>query len=485
MRKKLFNIARKHEFWLVLIVLLGFVARLYKLDSPIADWHSWRQADTASVSRSLIEGKGGIFSPRYHDISSIQSGIYNPNGYRLVEFPIFNILHIGLVKLDTPLSFEAAGRLVSVIASTISIVLVYLIGGRYLGKTAGLFSAFFFAFIPFNIYFSRVILPEPLAVTFSLFSIWFYMLFIDKRKSTLLYLSGIFLALAMLIKPFTLLFASAHLFLFLTTFGFAGLTTPKTLIRHLVFASLTLIPFFGWRVIINLHPSGIPFFEWAFNGDNIRFRPAFWRWLFGERIGKLIFGVWGIVPFAVGVLVRSKKNYINLSLLAGSLLYMTLVATASVRHDYYQIFIIPAVSVVAGAGSYFLMTNKSFNRYLGTIVMLFSIGLMLIMGTYSVKDFYQINHPEIIEAGKIVDQLVPPEALVIAPYNGDTAFLYHTKRWGWPAVDDSIENIVKKGATYYVSVTPWDSDTKYVQEKYETIIEHPQYVIVDLKAKRQ
>ena len=35
--------------WLILV--LGLIVRLYKLNTPLADWHSWRQVDTASVAR--------------------------------------------------------------------------------------------------------------------------------------------------------------------------------------------------------------------------------------------------------------------------------------------------------------------------------------------------------------------------------------------------------------------------------------------------
>jgi hypothetical protein len=75
---------------------------------------------------------------------------------------------------------------------------------------------------------------------------------------------------------------------------------------------------------------------------------------------------------------------------------------------------------------------------------------MIITGFSQIKENYRINHPEIIEAGKVVDELTPKDSLVVAPYNGDTAFLYQTKRWGWPAIDDSIDHIIEKGADYYV-----------------------------------
>ena len=62
---------------------------------------------------------------------------------------------------------------------------------------------------------------------------------------------------------------------------------------------------------------------------------------------------------------------------------------------------------------------------------------------FQVKEFYKINRPEIIVAGEAVNRLTPSNSLVIAPYNGDTAFLYQTNRIGWPVVDRPIEQLIE------------------------------------------
>ena len=51
--------------FLVLIFLLGFVVRLYKFNGPVADWHSWRQADTSSVSRNFVNKGFDILHPTF------------------------------------------------------------------------------------------------------------------------------------------------------------------------------------------------------------------------------------------------------------------------------------------------------------------------------------------------------------------------------------------------------------------------------------
>jgi hypothetical protein len=70
--------------------------------------------------------------------------------------------------------------------------------------------------------------------------------------------------------------------------------------------------------------------------------------------------------------------------------------------------------------------------------------------------------------------------LVVAPYNGDTAFLYQTNRWGWPAIDNSVDNIIKEGAGYYVSVDLGSADTKMIESRFTTIEKTDRYIIIDL-----
>lgn len=467
-------------FWLIVIIVFGFLARLYKIDSPIADWHSWRQSDTAAVSRIFYEEGVNLLYPRYYDISSIQSGIFNPRGYRFVEFPIFNAIHALAAKGLGFLSFETVGRLVSIFSWLASTIFIFLLGKRFIGIWGGVLAAFFFSFIPYNIYFSRVILPEPQAVTFALVSIWLFSEFIEKEKGWQLYLSGVFFALSMLVKPFTFFYGLPFIYLALEKYGRKLIYDAKILIKFLIFLNIFLVPFFLWRIWMNQFPAGIPHFAWAFNGDEIRFRPAWWRWIFGERIGQLILGIWGIIPFVFGIMRTQKRNIFNTFFFLGTLIYVTVFATANVRHDYYQVYLIPPVSLLLAAGSMYLYRTRNFNSLLSRFILIFSIVMMLGMGGYQVKDFYRINHPEIIEAGAALDKIAAKDAKVIAPYSGDTAFLYQTKRYGWPVVEDSIEETVKKGAKYFVTVNFADPDTSYVEKNYTVLVKTDKYLIADI-----
>ena len=455
---------------LSIVLILGLFLRLYKITAPVADWHSWRQADTASVTRTYVEKGINLLYPRYHDISSIQTGIANPGGYRFVEFPVYNAIHAAVFNLFPKPGLEVWGRLLTAVAGIVTAFFLFLIGKHLMGKWGGILAAAFFLTIPFNIYFGRVILPDPLGVTFGTVSLWTFLKFSKDGKNRYFYLSALFMALALLIKPYL------GFYLFPIAYLAYGKVKIKKILFYLV---LAFVPFLVWRMWEGQYPEGIPFYTWAFNGDRIRFHFSFWKWIFGERIGHLILGAWGLIPFVFGILPKVKNRFVNFFLL-GALFYISVVATANVRHDYYQILTIPAISLALASGSIYLWNAAEFNKFLARSVLLLSVPVMFLTGWSQVGEFYKINHPEIIEAGQEVDRIAPKDAWVVAPYNGDTAFLYATKRYGWPAVDDSIDNIIKKGADYYVSVDLGSADTLNFEKRFKTLVKTGRYIILDL-----
>jgi len=189
-------------------------------------------------------------------------------------------------------------------------------------------------------------------------------------------------------------------------------------------------------------------------------------------LGILILGGWGLVPFVASLIKKNANKFIQMFLL-GMFFYVSIVATANVRHDYYQILIIPAVSLALADGSVWLWKRSK-------IILALSLLTMFLISWDRVKPFYQVNHYEIIEAGRKVDEITPKDSLIVAPYNGDTAFLYATNRWGWPAVDDSIDNIIAKGADFYTSVDLGSADTLQFEKMFKTVVKTDKYIILDL-----
>lgn len=468
-------------FAISLIVIAAFSVRLYKINNPIADWHSWRQVDTASVTKNYLIKGVDLLRPRYHDVSSIQTGYFNPEGYRFVEFPVFNLVHLYIYKIFPDLGFDPAGRMTTILFFMSSLVPIYFLGRKYIGKWGGIICVFIYGLMPYNVYFTRVILPDGMAVALGVWAVYLFDLFIETNKIYKLYLSGILFSLAILTKPFVVFYGVPMIYLVYEKYGF-----KKSLqqIPLYLFLNIILIPFFVWRGWVNRPPQlyGVAKLSWAFNGNNIRFKPSHFRWIFSERIGKLMLGSWGLIPFGIGIITdtKGKSRYFLNYFMLGVVLYVFIVATANVQHDYYQLFLVPPVSLLTAKGLNFLM-NSVQNKLLGFILALFCVFMIFGVGVYEIKGNYAINHPEIMIAGKRMQELSSPDDWIIAPYNGDTTFLYQTGRWGWPVIDNSIENIIEKGADYYISVDLGSADTLNFKQKYEIVEENNDYIILDLR----
>lgn len=473
----------KTRIILLVILILGFVFRLYRIDNPIADWHSWRQSETSMVSRNFVADGFDLLHPRMDNISNVQSGIDNPEGYFFVEFPLYNAAQAGLFKIFGVLTLEEWGRLVSIFSSTFSALFLYLIVSRHSNKTIGLLSAAFYAFIPYNIYFGRTILSDTSMVMATLGGIYFFDRWVEtsskfKVQSLKFYLLAlVFTAAALLLKAHAVFFVLPIVYLAFKRFGW------KTFLQWQlwIFALVAVAPLAWWRTWMMQFPEGIPSNMWLFNGNGIRFRPAFFRWMFYERLTKLILGYMGIGIFLYGLFVlrKIKEWKFFLSFVVSSLIYVCVVATGNVQHDYYQIPVMPSVAIICAIGSYFLYQWTFKKIPVGKVVLV----VLLVGGLYfsimQVRDFFNINNRSIVVAGEAVDRLTPKDAKVIANYTGDSSFLYQTKRKGWTSLQNSLPEMVEKGASYLVLINPTEQDHAFAKD-YKIVAETKEYLLYDL-----
>ncbi len=480
---------KKHWFLILILIILATRLRLYRLNTPLADWHSFRQADTASVTREFIKHNYPIWEPHFQDHSNIASGLDNPEGYRMVEFPLLNYLIAQVIKFQPQLNLITVSRLFSIGFSILGLIslygFVYLLSKR---RTLAFLSGLIFATLPYSVFYSRVILPEPAMLGTQLASLWLFLLWLqqpnkNRLKSQLIYvLSLLAFATSLLLKPTAIFIIPVFILLGVVHFGFKAFFSPWLI----SYAVIGLAPLMGWRSWIKQFPTGIPVSTWLLNGNKIRLRPAWWRWLFADRIAKLILGYWGTSLFFVGLISKIKTNYKHASLFdwvtmtwAGSMfIYLVVFATGNVQHDYYQTLLIPIISILMARGIIWLTESFSTQKFILWPTLMIVIGLTFFMSWWEIRGYYDIQHPSIVTAGQRVDQLTPPEAKIIAPYQGDTAFLFQTNRTGWP-IGFEIEDKIAKGASYYVSIN-FDDETKQLMEKYEIIEQTADYVIIKL-----
>ena len=476
------------------IVLAAFFVRTYHLSDPLGDWHSFRQADTASVTREFVKNGIDLLRPQYQDLSNIQSGHDNLEGWRMVEFPLINGMIAAILQQRPSWDLVVVSRVASILASLGSLTLLFLITRQAYGKAVAFLTAGVFAFIPYSVYYSRVILPEPFVVFFALTATMTLFLWGKTKQIGWLALGTLCFALALLTKPMAIFFLPFILGVWWRHRHF----NVKTIILGVLSLAISVGPVIWWREWIQQFPSGIPASDWLLNGNGIRFRPAWWRWLFGDRMGRLFFGNWG-APFillggasALLGFQKAKSIYGSLDKLLqqegaalGSILailsYLVVFASGNVQHDYYQILIVPFVSILWARGAVWLVVQGRtlWQKFVLGMVVLITVVFSLSFAWYEVKGFFDVRNPASFVAGRAVDLRTPADAKVIAPGFGDTTLLFQTNRRGWP-IGFEIEDKIKKGAQFYIT-TSQDDEANALMKRYPVIEKTDQYILLDLR----
>src|SRR3972149_5709816 len=123
------------EFVIVSILLvLTLFPRLYRITYPLTDWHSWRQADTASVTRGFEKNE------------------------------------------------VIVGRSVSIFFSLITALCIYVIGRNLTNKRVGVFATLLFAVLPYSVYYGRTILPDVPMLSFAMIAFVFHLLWLRRKN---------------------------------------------------------------------------------------------------------------------------------------------------------------------------------------------------------------------------------------------------------------------------------------------------------------
>ena len=132
-----------------------------------------------------------------------------------------------------------------------------------------------------------------------------------------------------------------------------------------------------------------------------------------------------------------------------------------------------------------IIIRFSLHNFLFVTILIF---LSFFYSWYQVKDYYQINHPEIISLGQRADSLIPTNAIVIAPYNGDTALLYQTNRSGYPTEIyqfDKIKALYPADQTFYLVSVNFDDYTNNLISRHPALYRDQDGVILDLNTSSQ
>ncbi len=466
---------------LIFIFSASFFVRLYRFDNPIADWHSWRQADTAAVTRNFVKEGYTPLYPKFDAFNSLnERQLPNPKRYFFAEFPVYNSIVYFAYLWFGHFTIEQWGRLVSILASSLTSIALYFLVKEYSSKRIALISSFIFAFLPYNIYYGRVIMPDPMHILFGVLTLYLVTKWINSKSIFYAVLAGFSLLITILTKPYGLVLLIPIAYLVFRRWQLQVLKRPAIYIM----AAIALIPFLLWRNYINHYPEGMFGTTWLFNQGNIRFTGAYFRWIIYDRMNRLIFATGGFVLFWVGIIRGNseKEGLFYYSWLVAVFAFFVIIAKGNVTHDYYQMPLVPIGSIFIAKGLDFLISSgdKFHQRIINVAIAVALILVMFAFGWFEVRGYFNINHPEIVQAGQAVDKMLPQDAKVIAPYDNDSAFIYQTNRHGWTFGGDKIPQWISEGATHLVSVN-FDDTTNMWMKKCNVVKKTSGYVIIDLK----
>jgi len=436
-------------FLLTFVLIVALSLRLYKINIPLADFHSWRQVDTASVAANFVKNGFDLMHPTFHDLSNVPSGLDNPNGYRMVEFPLYNASFAFLYKLMPSIPLEVWGRIVTIFFSLVIISIIYYLVLKEANRTAAFFAGLIYGIMPFIVFFSRVVLPDTSALAFVFIAIFF--LYKGENKPITYILSLLFFATSLLIKPMSIFYGAALFYVFFKNHKLSNLKRIPLYI-YFIFGA---IPLLYWRNYIKSYPEGIPSSDWLITSvntyqglQNIFFKPAFFRWIFFERINNLILGGYLTGLFVVGAALKQKK-YLLHSILFSAFAYLLVFQGGNVQHEYYQTFIFPALAIFVGLGIGHIVSGaKEFFHPIVTYTLIFTvISFSWFFSYYKVRDYYNYS-TDLVQIAKIINSLTLPDDKIVADQTGDTTLLYLAQRTGSASVFKDPLELKRLGYAY-------------------------------------
>jgi 4-amino-4-deoxy-L-arabinose transferase-like glycosyltransferase len=174
----------------IAILLLALVFRLYRLDAPFVEGHSWRQVSNADIARNWVEGPIDFFYP------TVSWG--GADGRVGFEFPLLFLLN-AVVWRVTGVS-DLTGRAVPAAFSLATVWLLYRLGTRLLGAPSGRAAAFLFAVSPSVVFFGRAMFSDTLMLAFSVAAVLGYVSYAQTHAWPAALGGAVALALAGLVK---------------------------------------------------------------------------------------------------------------------------------------------------------------------------------------------------------------------------------------------------------------------------------------------
>ena len=444
----------------------------------------WRQSDVLGVARNYYNESMNLFYPRI-------DGRRNLSGITGMEFPLFNYI-LALLYTISGKVIPLYGKIISFGCALGSIWVMFKISKTdILCKRWSIYPVviLFFAFCNlYFYYFSFIIMPEFLALFLSLLGFWEFQKYKQDNKNYNLFISGLCLALGMLIRPYFAFFGITVLIYCLSNLK----AHPKEGIKIALAGILILIPFSIWYGYWVPHLNNTYGIHYFYMGSPIKqnIHQAISSLYIVKGILNLLLEMYSLpilIPLVIlgfTLLLVFYKKTLGLNKLIHSpifqctlagiiaIMIIPLLVGSSVidSHQYYlgatfpMFVILPSICI-----SYFLILTKNISKstYITSIWGLV-ISASIIFSVIIIGAHYDKKHPDhptpkwnniknLIKEKPVLLKNVHKNDLVVTRLGSNPLFLYLLDRKGWsislPENKDKqikvFKDLEKKGAKFY------------------------------------
>ena len=188
----------------VTICILAVAARLILVNQSYVDHWSWRQSDVAAIAANFLQD-GFRFGFPQIDWAG------NAPGYVGTEFPILPFIAALCYKVAGV--HEWVGRIQAVIFFAVSLPFFFLLVRETFGRTAAVWATFFYGFAPVNVFAGRSFMPDVPSLSLAIVGLYFFLRWIQRGKSALLFVAAFAVCLSLLIKVTSIIIVAPLLYL--------------------------------------------------------------------------------------------------------------------------------------------------------------------------------------------------------------------------------------------------------------------------------
>lgn len=351
---------------LIAIVILGFYLRIYHIDYPVIGYHNWKDEHYLGEARNFARDgffKYGFFVPVW-DYPGLR---YDPSGAHSDTFPLVSILG-GAFFMIFGIKLWVA-RMITILASTISIILMYFIIKRLFNREdIAIVSSFLTSISPLFVFYAHNFQLVNMGLPLMLFSIFFYLKWIDNEKWWYFVLASFCITLSTMTKYSFLVGIIPILFIF----PFGRIKSWRKYFKQYLSAFLIFLMFPTWyiystqivakefsthaKVSSYIQPEKILTSHWwkmmeSYIRDNY------------TMLG-FYFAILGVILLLVGYICLKKRNAGEKFLLGcfvGIMGFIFIMAGKLEGHSYHQFPVAPFVVMFM---SYFIAKISDFTQRL-------------------------------------------------------------------------------------------------------------------------